>query len=77
MYGTSLAIQWLKLHIPNAGGMGSIPGRGTNIPHVAQHGKNNNNKKTPMLSSQRSLHSVWGIRHGKEGSKFRERHGKF
>ena len=27
--GTSLAVQWLRLHAPNAGGMGSIPGQGT------------------------------------------------
>ena len=27
--GTSLAVQWLRLCAPNAGGMGSIPGRGT------------------------------------------------
>ena len=27
--GTSLAVQWLRLHAPNAGGLGSIPGQGT------------------------------------------------
>ena len=27
--GTSLVFQWLRLHAPNAGGLGSIPGRGT------------------------------------------------
>ena len=27
--GTSLAVQWLRLHAPNAGGPGSIPGQGT------------------------------------------------
>ena len=27
--GTSLVFQWLKLHDPNAGGLGSIPDRGT------------------------------------------------
>ena len=26
---TSLAVQWLRLHAPNAGGPGSIPGQGT------------------------------------------------
>ena len=30
--GTSLAVQWLRLHASNAGGMGSIPGLGTKIP---------------------------------------------
>ena len=48
--GTSLVVQWLKLHTPNAGDLGSIPGQGTildptccsqdcmlqlKIPHVA------------------------------------------
>ena len=27
--GTSLAVQWLRLHASNAGGVGSIPGRTT------------------------------------------------
>ena len=27
--GTSLVVQWLRLHAPNAGGPGSIPGQGT------------------------------------------------
>ena len=27
--GTSLEVQWLRLHTHNAGGPGSIPGRGT------------------------------------------------
>ena len=31
--GTSVAIQWLRLHVPNAGGTGLIPGQGTEIPH--------------------------------------------
>ena len=29
MSGTSLVVQWLRLHTPNAGGPGSIPGQGT------------------------------------------------
>ena len=29
MQGTSLVVQWLRLHIPNAGDPGSIPGQGT------------------------------------------------
>ena len=40
--GTSLVVQWLRLHAPNAGGPGSIPSQGTGshmlqlrIPHVA------------------------------------------
>ena len=40
--GTFLVVQWLRLHAPNAGGPGSIPGQGTRslmlqlkIPHTA------------------------------------------
>ena len=29
--GTSLAVQWLRLHASIEGGMGLIPGRGTKI----------------------------------------------
>ena len=29
MGGTSLVVQWLRLHVPKAGGPGSIPGQGT------------------------------------------------
>ena len=44
--GTSLAVQWLKLHTPSAGGMGSVPGRGTKILHAARSGqKKQKNKK--------------------------------
>ena len=28
-HGTSLAVQWLRLHTPNARGPGSTPGQGT------------------------------------------------
>ena len=35
--GTSLVVQWLRLRVPNAGGVGSIPGQGTKIPHAAWH----------------------------------------
>ena len=27
--GTSLLVQWLRIRVPNAGGLGSIPGQGT------------------------------------------------
>ena len=36
--GISLVVQWLRLHMPNAKGAGSIPGPGTNIPHAVRHG---------------------------------------
>ena len=32
--GTSLAVQWLRLRASTAGGMGSISGWGTKIPHA-------------------------------------------
>ena len=32
--GTSLAVQWLRLCPSTAGGMGSIPGWGTKMPHA-------------------------------------------
>ena len=41
--GTSLVVRWLELCAPNAGGAGSIPGRGTKIPHAA--GSKQTNKK--------------------------------
>ena len=37
---TTLVVQWLGLCAPNAGGKGSIPGRGTKIPQVTKHGQN-------------------------------------
>ena len=33
--GTSLAGQWLRIHASTAGGVGSIPGRGTKILHAS------------------------------------------
>ena len=29
-------VQWLKLHVPNAGGRGLIPGRGSGSPHATR-----------------------------------------
>ena len=37
--GTSLVIQWLRLHASTAVAMGSIPGQGTKIPRAAQCGQ--------------------------------------
>ena len=34
--GTFLVVQWLRLHAPNAGGTGSIPGQGTKIPQATE-----------------------------------------
>ena len=49
--GTSLAVQWLRLCASSAGGVGSIPGCGTKIPHVTQCGPN---KKTKTPNPQKS-----------------------
>ena len=42
--GNSLAVQWLRLCGPNAGGPGSIPGRGTKILHAARRGQKKKKK---------------------------------
>ena len=39
MNGTSLVVQWLRLHASNAGGVGLIPGLGTKSPHAARCGQ--------------------------------------
>ena len=44
-HGTPLAVQWLRLRTSIAGGTGSIPGRGTKIPHAVQCGKKKKNKQ--------------------------------
>ena len=46
-WGTSLAVQWLRLHAPKAGGTGSIPGQGTKILQGAV--KKKQKKKNPKL----------------------------
>ena len=37
--GTFPVVQWLRLHTSNAGGMCSIPGLGTSLPHASQCGQ--------------------------------------
>ena len=37
--GTSLAVQWLRLHASNAGAAGSTPGQGTKILHASWRGQ--------------------------------------
>ena len=44
---TTLVVQWLRLHVSNARGMGSIPGQGTKITHTPWWGQENlKNKQT-------------------------------
>ena len=44
--GTSLFVQWLRLHTCPAGAMGLIPGRGTKIPYAVCHSKPKQKTKT-------------------------------
>ena len=48
--GTFLAVQWLRLQTPIAGGAGSIPARGTKIPQATQCSQKK--KKSVQLSFQ-------------------------
>ena len=41
--GTTLEVQWLRLHASTAGGAGSIPGQGTKITHAARHSQKKKN----------------------------------
>ena len=41
--GTSLAVQWLRLHDPDAGGTGSVPGGRTKILHAMRYGQEKKN----------------------------------
>ena len=44
--GDFLAVQWLRLHVSNEGGTGSIPGRVTKIPHATWPKKKKPKTKT-------------------------------
>ena len=46
--GTSLVVQWFRLSAYHAGGTGSIPGRGTKIPHATWCGQKIKNRITPL-----------------------------
>ena len=46
--GTSLVVQWLRLHASNARVMGSIPGLGTKIPRCGEAEKAKANKQTKI-----------------------------
>ena len=49
LLGTSLAVQWLRLHASTAGGTGSIPSWGTKIPPASWCGQNNNNNNNKYI----------------------------
>ena len=46
-------VQWLKLCTSTAGGMGSIPGQGTKIPHTVRCGQK---KKKRNFRAKRYVH---------------------
>ena len=58
--GTSLAAQWLRLHVSPTGGTGSIPGQGTKIPPAVRCGQKKKKKKKG-LALIRDMHAA--LRH--------------
>ena len=56
--GTSLVVQWLRLHTPNAGGQGSIPGQGTRS-HMLQLRAHMPQPKNPHLATKRKHMLQW------------------
>ena len=48
---TSLGVQWLKLHTPNVGSEGSIPGLGNKISHAAQCRQNKKPQQKLLIAS--------------------------
>ena len=57
--GTSLEVQWLRLSTSNAGDSGSIPGRGTRIPHAVQGGQKKKNKRGLGIGHSEG---IWDLR---------------
>ena len=57
--GTSFVVQWLRLCAPIAGGMSSIPGWETRIPHATGHDLKKKNflvKKKKQTGNNNSTH---------------------
>ena len=50
IWGISLVVQWLRLCTANAGGVGSIPGLGTKIPHAMWNGQKAKFKKNQYMT---------------------------
>ena len=49
--GTSLVVQWLRLHASTAGGGGSIPGQGTKIPHALGTGQKKKRREVYLFGN--------------------------
>ena len=56
--GTSLTVQWLRLHAFNAGHLGSIPGSGTKIPYAIWCSQKKKKKKQPLVIKYQTS-SIW------------------
>ena len=48
--GTSLVVQWLRLHSLSAEGTGLIPSQGTKIPHAKRHDQKKKRKRNLCLN---------------------------
>ena len=46
-------VQWLRLHSSTVGGMDSIPGWGTKIPHATWYGQKKKKEKIPIVTFHR------------------------
>ena len=63
MVGNSLAVQWLGLRAPSAGGPGSIPGRGTRSAcHMVWPKTKNKNKTKPQTNDQKYQDKITKIK---------------
>ena len=68
--GTSLVVQWLRFHAPNAGGPGLIPGQGTR-PHIPQLRACMPQLKIPHAATKKKkiLHAVTKTQHRQKKKK--------
>ena len=48
-------VQWLRVHAPNAGGLGSVPGQGTRF-HKLQLSLRATTERTHMLKRRSRIH---------------------
>ena len=64
MTRASLVVQWLRFCASNAGGVGSIPGWETKIPHVARYGQ----KKIKRMTKANQAKVAFGLERGQDPS---------
>ena len=57
--GTSLAVQWLRLHASTAGGTGLISGLGTEIPHAEWSGQNKQTNRMKLKKKIKNKNHLW------------------